>query len=168
MPSHVTRAVLKALAPCLSNIVPLISATKGIEEDTSKLMTQIMEEVLPAEMAPYIMALSGPELRHRAQRRQAHRRVPGRPRQRDRATVSTGLHDLHAARVCGYGSARRAVGRRAKNVMALAAGVVDGLGLGLNARAALITRGLAEIIRLAWRWGGPRRFTASPASAIWC
>src|SRR5512134_3475420 len=60
VPSHVTRPVLRMLAPCLPGSVPLISATKGIEEETSKLMTQVMDEVLPSSMASMIMALSGP------------------------------------------------------------------------------------------------------------
>src|SRR5215217_5287193 len=60
VPSHVTRPVVQSLASCLSGPVPLISATKGIEEETSKLMTQVMEDLLPAIMAPMIMALSGP------------------------------------------------------------------------------------------------------------
>ena len=55
VPSHVTRPVLQKLADCLSKPVPLISATKGIEEGTTKLMTQVMEEVLPASMHGWLM-----------------------------------------------------------------------------------------------------------------
>lgn len=60
VPSHVTRQVLRKLASCLSHPIPLISATKGVEEDSSKLMTQVMDEVLPESMDQYLMALSGP------------------------------------------------------------------------------------------------------------
>ncbi|ALA56916.1 NAD(P)H-dependent glycerol-3-phosphate dehydrogenase [Nitrospira moscoviensis] len=159
VPSHVTRAVLKALAPCLSNIVPLISATKGIEEDTSKLMTQIMEEVLPAEMAPYIMALSGPSF--------ATELSEGKPTAvclagRDSETVQRFQQAFMTSTLRVYADTDLLgvqLGGALKNVMALAAGVVDGLGLGLNARAALITRGLAEIIRLGVAMGAdPRTF----------
>ena len=61
------------------------------------------------------------------------------------------------------------IGGAMKNVIAIAAGVVEGLGLGNNARAGLITRGLAEISRLACAAGASaRRWPASPDSAIWC
>lgn len=159
VPSHVTRPVLTQLTSSLSKPVPLISATKGIEEGTARLMTQVMEEVLPASMHGLLMALSGPSFA---------------------AELSAGLPTA----VCLAGSNSQLVqrfqqalisptfrvyadtdligvqlGGALKNVMALAAGVVDGLGLGLNARAALITRGLTEIVRLGTAMGAdPRTF----------
>jgi glycerol-3-phosphate dehydrogenase (NAD(P)+) len=60
VPSHVTRSVLTTLAPCMAKPIPLISATKGIEEETAKLMTQVMDDMLPLPMRPLILALSGP------------------------------------------------------------------------------------------------------------
>ncbi len=153
VPSHVTRQVLEALGPCLSGPVPLISATKGIEEHTSKLMTQVMDEVLPAAMSPMIMALSGPSF--------ASELTEGRPTAvclagRDAATVQRFQQALMTPAFRVYGDADLIgvqLGGALKNVMALAAGVVDGLGLGLNARAALITRGLTEIVRLGRAMG---------------
>lgn len=159
VPSHVTRPVLKTLAGCLSKPVPMISATKGIEEGTAMLMTEVMEDILPAPMHDLLMALSGPSFA---------------------TELSVGLPTA----VCLAGSDKQLVqrfqqalmspvfrvyadtdliglqlGGALKNVMALAAGVVDGLELGLNARAALITRGLAEIVRLGTAMGAdPRTF----------
>ena len=157
VPSHVTRQVLRDLASCLSEPVPLISATKGIEEDTSKLMTQVMEEVLPFPMPRMIMALSGPSF--------ATELSAGQPTavclaghdeslvRRFQSAFMTPAFRIYAdADVLGV-----QLGGALKNVMALAAGVVDGLGLGHNARAALITRGLAEIVRLGVAMGADQR-----------
>ncbi len=159
VPSHVTRQVLRNLASCLSRPMPLLSATKGIEEDSSKLMTQIMDEVLPESMEPYLMALSGPSF--------ASELSAGKPTAvclagRDPQLVARFQAALMtpALRVYADGDLiGLQLGGALKNVMALAAGVVDGLELGHNARAALITRGLAEIVRLGMAMGAdPRTF----------
>jgi glycerol-3-phosphate dehydrogenase (NAD(P)+) len=159
VPSHVTRQVLQALLPCLPDPVPLISATKGIEEETSKLMTQVMDDVLPPGMSSMVMALSGPSF--------ASELSLGKPTAvclagRDAAVVQRFQQALITPAFRVYGDADLIgvqLGGALKNVMALAAGVVDGLGLGLNARAALITRGLAEIVRLGTAMGAdPRTF----------
>ena len=159
VPSHVARSVLQNLASCLSDPIPLISATKGIEEVTAKLMTQVMEDVLPLSLHRSIMALSGPSF--------ATELSAGQPTavclagqdeglvRRFQSTLMTSAFRVYAdVDVIGV-----QLGGALKNVMALAAGVVDGLGLGLNARAALITRGLAEIVRLGVSMGAdPRTF----------
>ncbi|MBI3355966.1 MAG: NAD(P)-dependent glycerol-3-phosphate dehydrogenase [Nitrospirae bacterium] len=159
VPSHVARPVLQNLASCLSDPIPLISATKGIEECTTKLMTQVMEDVLPSPMHRSLMALSGPSF--------ASELSAGQPTavclagqdellvRRFQSALMTPTFRVYAdADVIGV-----QLGGALKNVMALAAGVVDGLGLGLNARAALITRGLTEIVRLGVAMGAdPRTF----------
>ena len=158
-PSHVARSVLQHMAVCLTNPVPLISATKGIEEDTAKLMTQVMEDVLPRPMHRSLMALSGPSF--------ASELSAGRPtavclagtdsqlvRQFQIALMTPTFRVYADADMIGV-----QLGGALKNVIALAAGIVDGLDLGLNARAALITRGLAEIVRLGTAMGAdPRTF----------
>lgn len=159
VPSHVARLVLQSLVPCLPGSVPFISATKGIEEETSKLMTQVMEEVLPTAMGPMVMALSGPSF--------ASELSAGKPTAvclagRDVSIVQRFQQAFMSPALRVYADADLLgvqLGGALKNVMALAAGVVDGLGLGLNARAALITRGLAEIVRLGVAMGAdPRTF----------
>jgi glycerol-3-phosphate dehydrogenase (NAD(P)+) len=159
VPSHVTRAVLQKLAPCLPYPIPVISATKGIEEDTAKLMTQVMEDVLPPPMHPFLMALSGPSFAVELSAGQPTAVCIAGPDEqlvrRFQATLMTPAFRVYAdADLIGV-----QLGGALKNVMALAAGVIDGLGLGLNARAALITRGLAEIVRLGQAMGAdPQTF----------
>ncbi|GMV51370.1 MAG: Glycerol-3-phosphate dehydrogenase [NAD(P)+] [Nitrospirae bacterium] len=159
VPSHVARAVLRRMAPLLSLPLPLISATKGIEEETLQLMTQVMQEELPAAMQDFLLVLSGPSF--------AAEVSQGQP-------TAISLAGLHADLVKQTQSLFMTpsfrvyadddvigvqLGGALKNVMALAAGVVDGLELGHNARAALITRGLAEMIRLGAAMGAdPRTF----------
>lgn len=159
VPSHVTRQVLRELASCLSNPVPLISATKGIEEDTSHLMTQVMDEVLPPSMQHMTMALSGPSF---ALELSLSKPTAVCLAGRDDVLVRHFQHAFMTPAFRVYADTDLLgvqLGGALKNVMALAAGVVDGLDLGLNARAALITRGLAEIVRLGVAMGAdPRTF----------
>jgi len=159
-PSHVARPVLKDLAACLAHPVPLIIATKGIEEGTANLMTQVAEDVLSKPMQSMLMALSGPSF--------AGELGMGSPtavclagpdaqlvRTFQRALMTPTFRIYANADVIGV-----QLGGALKNVIAVAAGVVDGLELGLNARAALITRGLAEIVRLGTAMGAdPRTFS---------
>ncbi|MDH5643382.1 MAG: NAD(P)-dependent glycerol-3-phosphate dehydrogenase [Gemmatimonadota bacterium] len=158
-PSHVARPVLERLASCLANPIPLISATKGIEEDTTKLMTQVIDDILPKTMQPMLMALSGPSF--------ASELSAGRPTAvclagTDHQLVRQFQHALMTPTFRVYADTDMIgvqLGGALKNVIAVAAGIVDGLELGLNARAALITRGLAEIVRLGVAMGAdPRTF----------
>ncbi len=158
VPSHAARSVLRQMAPLVSDPTPIISATKGIEEDTLKLMTDVMTEVLPAPTRE-LMVLSGPSFAAEVSR--------GQPTAvclagRNVETVKTYQSLLMAPTFRVYADHDLIgvqLGGALKNVMALAAGVVDGLGLGHNARAALITRGLAEMVRLGVAMGAdPRTF----------
>lgn len=159
VPSHVARSVLQQLAPVLPDRVPMISATKGVEEDTLKLITQVMEDVLPPAWHQSLMVLSGPSF--------ATEVCQGQPTAlclagKDTAVVSRFQSVLMSPTLRVYADhdvVGVQLGGALKNVMALAAGVVDGLGLGHNTRAALITRGLAEIVRLGAAMGAdPRTF----------
>ncbi len=159
VPSHVARLVLSRIGPLLSQSVPFVSATKGIEETTLELMTQVMQDVLPAHMRDSLMVLSGPSF--------ASEVSQGKPTAlclagRDAGAVKTAqaLFMTPSFRVYADDDLTGVqLGGSLKNVMALAAGVVDGLELGHNARAALITRGLAEMIRLGMAMGAdPRTF----------
>ncbi|HEY5627522.1 MAG TPA: NAD(P)H-dependent glycerol-3-phosphate dehydrogenase, partial [Nitrospira sp.] len=157
VPSHVARVVLQQLAPLLSGSIPLVSATKGVEEDTFKLMTQVMQDVLPASLDDRLMVLSGPSF--------ATEVGQGQPTALCLAGKDTAL--VEAFQSAFMTSALRIyadsdvigvqLGGALKNVMALAAGVVDGLGFGHNTRAALITRGLAEMVRLGTAMGADAR-----------
>src|SRR6185437_2661152 len=157
VPSHLTRSVLHQLALSIAGPLPFVCATKGIEENTAKLMTHVMEDELPPSMHRSLMVLSGPSF--------ASEFSAGKPTAvclagTDEQLVRRFQQALmtHAFRVYADTDVIGVqLGGALKNVMALAAGVIDGLGLGLNARAALITRGLAESIRLGVAMGADSR-----------
>jgi len=147
-PSEHLRSVGAALAPSLPSDAVVICATKGIEQSSLKLMSGVLEEVLP-EVGPERMTfLSGPSFAKEVAR--------GLPTDvalasRSRETAELVQAQLHAPMFRIYTSRDPVgvqVGGAIKNVAAVATGASDGLGLGHNARAGLITRALAEMTRL--------------------
>lgn len=152
-PSHAMRSVMKSMEPVLSDALPIIVATKGIEEETLKLMTQVLQELLPSTWAHGITVLTGPSFAAEVcQSKPTTVLLAGQD-----SVLTTRLQAVFMSpsfRVyTGSDVIGAQLGGALKNVMAIAAGVVDGLNLGGNARAALITRGLAEIIRLGTALG---------------
>ena len=151
-PSHAVREVLKRAAPHLGEQV-LISASKGIETGTRRRMSEVIVETLGAAAGSRTVVLSGPSF--------AEELLRGLPT----AVVAASRSEQHALAVQtlfrnGYFRVYTQpdvdgaeLGGAMKNVIALAAGISDGLELGSNARAALINRGLAEIVRLARHFG---------------
>jgi glycerol-3-phosphate dehydrogenase (NAD(P)+) len=145
-------AGLRELAQQVGARTPMVWLCKGFEAGSGLLPHQIVEEVLGA--AARCGALSGPSFAAEVAR--------GMPcaltlAARDPAFARDSAALLHGGRMRIYYSADLVgveIGGAVKNVMAIAAGISDGLGLGLNARAALITRGLAEIARLGAAFGG--------------
>lgn len=146
VPAQRMREIVAGMASFWAADVPAIVCSKGIEQGTGALMTQVLGEVLPP--APFAV-LSGPTF--------AAEVADNRP---TAATVAAGDMDL-ARTVAGTLATSRfrlyasndpigvQVGGAVKNVIAITAGIVDGRRLGDNARAALITRGLTELTRLA-------------------
>jgi glycerol-3-phosphate dehydrogenase (NAD(P)+) len=132
--------------------VPVVWANKGLENGTSKLMHEVVAEELPADQLRGI--LSGPSF--------AGELAKGLPTaitlaSADEAFAGEAAAAFHGGTVRVYSSTDVvgvAVGGALKNVMAIAAGISDGMGFGANARAALITRGLAEITRFGMALGG--------------
>ena len=159
VPSQAARSVLRPLAPLLSDPVPLISVTKGIEEDSLKLMSEVIRDTLPPSMHRLLTVLSGPSFATEVSKGQPTAvTLAGEDAElvrRLQMLLMTPVFRVYAgADLIGV-----QLGGALKNVIALAAGVVDGLGLGHNARAALITRGLVEMIRLGTGMGAdPRTF----------
>ncbi len=148
-PSHVTRMVMRQAAPFLPEHTPIVSATKGIENDSLMTMNEVLEEVLPIKFHPYLAFLSGPSF-----------------------AKEVALHHPTAVAVAAYSEtlAKQVqqvfnhswfrvyrstdvvgmeIGGSLKNVVAIAAGISDGMGFGHNSRAGIITRGLAEMSRVA-------------------
>lgn len=153
VPSHSVREVFTAAAPSFSDQTLLLCGTKGLEEGSLQTMAELFAELLGGASKARHGFLSGPTFASEV----AH----GLP-----AAVTVGAYSENVARtiqeIVSTPSLRVytsmdvvgvQIGGVVKNVIAIAAGISDGLGLGQNARAALITRGLAEITRLAVRMG---------------
>ncbi|MBE0500479.1 MAG: NAD(P)-dependent glycerol-3-phosphate dehydrogenase [Desulfuromonadales bacterium] len=147
-PSQVLRRILADVAGLIHPETLLVSASKGIENGTLKIMSEIFADLLPAQVAARVSYLSGPSFA-----REVFERLP--------TAVAVAACDSDVlSRVQQIFSTDKfrvytnndvpgvEVGGALKNVIALAAGVSDGLGFGHNTRAALITRGLAEISRI--------------------
>jgi glycerol-3-phosphate dehydrogenase (NAD(P)+) len=152
-PSHVTRAVMAGAVPHLPPNVPIVCATKGIETDTLMTMSEVLEDVLPPERHPYVAFLSGPSFAVEVARGLPTAVVVAARWERIAKIVqqafSVPFFRVYTSPEVGGVE----LGGALKNVVAIAAGVADGLGYGHNARSGLITRGLAEIGRLAVRRG---------------
>ena len=159
-PSHVTRQTMSQCAAAIDEKTIVVSASKGIENETHLTMSGVLREVLPGLSPARLAVLTGPSFA-----KEVARQVP------TVVTVAAGDADT-AARVQQVFATDyfrvytiedmvgAELGASVKNVIAIAAGVIDGLGLGLNTRAALITRGLVEIRRLGLAMGAqPRTFT---------
>ncbi len=153
VPSHAMRIVAIEAKRFLHAGVPLCSVAKGIELDTLMTMCEVLEDVLPVPMHPYLTFLSGPSFaREVARGLPTAVTIAGRW---DRITkqVQDAFHTRTFRPYTSTDVTGVEIGGCVKNVVAIACGMADGMGYGANARAALITRGLAEISRLAVRKG---------------
>ncbi len=157
VPSHVARPVLQQIALLLPRSIPLIGATKGIEEDTLELITQVMQDVLPAHMHGSLLVLSGPSFATEVSRGQPTALCLAGQDARIVKTIQALFMTPNFRVYADDDVIGVQLGGALKNVMALAAGVVDGLELGYNARAALMTRGLTEMVRLGVAMGADAR-----------
>ncbi len=153
-PSHATRELLMRMARELPPEAVLVSATKGIEIETGQRISEVVEEVLGKAFAARFVCLSGPSFAQEVAAGQPTAVVAAGYDARATLGVQAAL-SFENFRVYTNGDlVGTELGGAVKNVIALAAGMVSGLGLGTNSIAALITRGLAEITRLALAEGG--------------
>ena len=149
VPSHIIRTVSNSLKGRIPESIPVICIAKGIEEGTNKTLAEVIEEELPNP----VVILSGPS--------HAEEVAFGIP-----TTVLTTSHDMkYAEEVQDLFMTKEfrvytnddiigvEIGGAVKNVIALASGVCDGIGYGDNTKAALMTRGMAEIVRLSIKLG---------------
>jgi glycerol-3-phosphate dehydrogenase (NAD(P)+) len=158
VPSHGLRAVVRAVAPAIARDAVLVSATKGLEAESLRRMSQVLQE--EADSTRPVVVLSGPSFAAEVARA-LPTAVLSASRDADAAGFVQDRFKGPTFRI--YVSddvAGVEIGGAMKNVIAIAAGVVEGLGLGHNSMAALITRGLAEISRLADAEGGRRETLA--------
>lgn len=159
VPSHFFRNVLNQMMPFLSRIKKdclWISATKGIENDTLLTMSGVLKELLPPEYHPFIGCLSGPTFAKEVSRDLPTAVSLASGVEKTALTAQEFLSNTAFRVYTNLDLLGVELGGALKNVIALAAGISDGLQLGHNARAALITRGLAEICRLGEKMGASR------------
>jgi glycerol-3-phosphate dehydrogenase (NAD(P)+) len=154
VPSHATRAVAAAAAPYVHADALVIGATKGIESDTLYFVDEILAQELPPRVARRLAFLSGPSFARELGERMPTSVVVA---SRDPDACAHAMQRLHTPYLRIYGSEDVVgveCGGALKNVIAIAAGAVSGMGFGLNTRAAIVTRGLAEVAKLAVARGG--------------
>jgi len=151
VPSQNFRSVLETVREHIRAWVPVISLTKGLEKDTNLRMTQIINEVLPGHPAG---VLTGPNLAREIMAGQAAASVIAM----DDPVIVRALQDVFKSGLFRVYTNEDVIGCELggvlKNIIAIAVGMGDGLGAGDNTRAALITRGLAEVTRLGVAMGG--------------
>ena len=152
-PSHYYRTVLGELASHIERPVNVFSGTKGLEIDTLERMSEVTDAVLGEKLSNFAV-LSGPTFALELARGDPTAAVIASrdvefAQELQHALSSKTLRLYHSADVIGV-----ELGGSLKNVIAIAAGVIEGLGLGSNTTAALITRGLHEITRLGMTLGG--------------
>jgi len=151
MPSHYARGLYARMVPHLDSQPTFVSATKGIESGTLLRMSQVIEEVTGASK---IAILSGPTFAREVAAGEPAAVVVASSDARVATEVQTAFSGPSLRLYTNQDPIGVEVGAALKNVIAIGAGVCQGLGLGNNSLAALITRGLAEIGRLAVAMGG--------------
>lgn len=151
VPSHAFRNALRTLVNLPEPPALLAWGTKGLEKDSGLLMSNIADEELSAETQTAV--ISGPSFAGEVARGMPTAITVGSAQSETSAIVSSWLHHHQFRAYTQQDMIGVQIGGALKNVMAIAAGISDGLGFGANARAALITRGLAEITRLGIKSG---------------
>jgi glycerol-3-phosphate dehydrogenase (NAD(P)+) len=160
VPSHVMRETTLQIAGHLSEGTVIVSASKGIENKTHLTMSGVIAETLPEIPETRFAVLSGPSFAKDVAR-QAPTVVTAASKSQEVAAYVQQVFATPFFRVYRNEDVIGVeLGGSVKNVIAIASGIIDGMGLGLNTRAALITRGLAEISRLGAKLGAdPRTFS---------
>lgn len=153
-PSHYVRAVMSEAAPHAGDAKILISASKGLEIETDLRMSEVLSDVLPGALSEGLVVLSGPSFAAELARELPTAVALASRNTSNAEAVQRMFQNDHFRLYTQPDVIGTELGGSLKNVMAIAAGISDGLSLGANARAALLTRGLAEMSRLAERMGG--------------
>ena len=149
-PSHVLRSILRSAAKTLSSSAPIVVASKGIEKGSLCLMTEVAEQEMPRAT---VVALSGPSFAKEVVTCQPTAVVVASEKNDAAAVAQRAFSSPYFRAYTHTDVTGVELGGALKNVMAVATGIAEGLGLGFNARAALVTRGLAEMTRLGLALG---------------
>ena len=156
VPSHVYRQVFSQMLPLVNGEMLFVSAAKGIENDTLMRMSEVVKDVTKSRFKPRVAALSGPTFAPEVARGEPTAVVVASPDEDLRVFLQQELSTACFRLYTNSDLIGVEIAAAVKNIIAIAAGVVDGLGLGSNPGAALITRGLAEMTRLVVACGGKR------------
>nr|WP_305883337.1 NAD(P)H-dependent glycerol-3-phosphate dehydrogenase [Brevibacillus ruminantium] len=153
VPSHAMRTVTRELAPYLDPDVLLIHATKGFEMETLKRMSEVIGEEIPESIASSLVVLSGPSHAEEVILRSPTTVVVASASEQNMLRAQDLLMNNYFRVYTNPDLIGAELAGALKNIIALGAGMSDGLGYGDNAKAALLTRGLAEITRLGVKLG---------------
>jgi glycerol-3-phosphate dehydrogenase (NAD(P)+) len=148
-PSHATRAVLENLSAHARPEMIFVSATKGVEVETGERISEIVSDVLGRRAAASFVCLSGPSFAREVAAGEPTAVVAASNDERSARLVQSALSAQSFRVYTNQDVIGTELGGASKNVIALAAGMLSGMGLGSNSQAALVTRGLAEMTRLA-------------------
>ncbi len=153
VPSHAVRPVIIEAKRHVHAGTPVVCVAKGIELDTLMTMSEVLEDVLPVPLHPYVAVLSGPSFAKEVAKGLPTAVTVAARWERIAKQVQDAFHTRTFRPYTSGDVIGVEIGGCVKNVVAIAAGISDGFGFGANSLAALITRGLAEISRLAVRKG---------------
>ena len=162
VPVQFSRSVMEELAAEVSDDVSVVSASKGIETGSLRRMDEVAGEVLGLDERRFC-CLSGPTFAREVVRGDPSAAVLACPDIELAARLQEEFSDHHLRCYAGTDLVGVELAGALKNVIAIAAGILDGLGAGCNAKAALVTRGLAEIARLGMAMGAKRETFAGLA-----
>jgi len=152
-PSHVMRSLVSRLAKNLSKGVIIVNASKGLETRTLQRMSEVIGEVIPKSLDARLATLSGPSFAFEVAKERPTV-ITAASNNETTAEFVQKLFSTSYFRVYKHDDVTGVeLGGALKNVIAIATGMIEGIGLGINTRAALITRGLVEIIRLGTALG---------------
>ena len=157
VPSGALRPLLRESARLGAGHRSLIWACKGFESGSRKLPHEVVAEEWAHDAS--VGVLSGPSFAREVALGLPTALTLASPNQAFAHATAQALHDHHLRVYASNDLIGVELGGAVKNVLAIAAGISDGMGFGHNARAALLTRGLAEIVGLGWRWVGGRRLS---------
>ena len=153
IPSQIVRQMMQDIHPYLPSQANLVSATKGIENNTLLTMSGVFKEVLPIKDGEQLAVLSGPSFALEVSKETPTAVTIASENQELAKQLQKVFSTPYFRAYTNSDVLGVELGGALKNVIAIAAGISDGLGFGHNTRAALITRGLAEISRLALKMG---------------
>jgi len=154
VPSHVCRSVYQRMLPYLHKDLVFISATKGIEEATLMRMSQVIRSVIGEKFEPRIVVLSGPTFAREVASETPTAAVIASEEPSVAKKIQQGFFSPYFRFYTNSDVIGVELAGAVKNIVAIASGIVTGLGYGHNTIAALITRGLAEMMRLSRAMGG--------------